>query len=207
LTYLAAARTLPSQAIGANWSRNEEWRDSFITGLDVSRLEYQADASITDRVNQHLQALYQAEQSALYGALFQPDSRAAGAGAGTLFERLQELHARKALLRSYMNLFYPQFMVDSSEIRAALEGQRSLLEDSILQRFREGNVAVSSINEVGIGRLEQFRALWNRQPEAVLRSGTHSISVAHALTRLNALHNQFFALPSRVGEEAPGARY
>jgi hypothetical protein len=41
----------------------------------------------------------------------------------------------------------------------------------------------------------------------VLRSGTHSISVAHALTRLNALHKQFFALPSRVGEEAPGARY
>jgi hypothetical protein len=201
LTYLAAARTLPSQAIGANWSRNEEWRDSFITGLDVSRLEYQADASITDRVNQHLQALYQAEQSALYGALFQPDSRAAGAGAGTLFERLQELHARKALLRSYMNLFYPQFMVDSSEMRGALEGQDSLLDRSVLRRFREANVAVSAINESGLQRLEWFRALWGRQPEAVRRSGTNAISVAHAITRLNTLYIEFFAAPPRARQE------
>jgi hypothetical protein len=201
LTYLAAARTLPSQAIGANWSRNEEWRDSFITGLDVTRLEYQADASITDRVNQHLQALYQAEQSALYGALFQPDSRAAGAGAGTLFERLQELHARKALLRSYMNLFYPQFMVDSSEMRGALEGQDSLLDRSVLRRFREANVAVSAINESGLQRLEQFRALWGRQPEAVRRSGTNAISVAHAITRLNTLYIEFFAAPPRARQE------
>jgi len=207
LTYLAAARTLPSQLINANWSRGEEWRDRFVTGLDVTPLEFDPDPAIRDRVNQHLQEMYQAEQAMLYNALFRPPSRAGGGASDSLHERLEELTASKALLRSYMNLFYPQFMVDSSEIRAALEGQRSLLEDPILQRFREGNVAVSSINEVGIGRLEQFRALWNRQPEAVLRSGTHSISVAHALTRLNALHKQFFALPSRVGEEAPGARY
>jgi len=207
LTYLAAARTLPSQLINANWSRNEEWRDRFVTGLDVTPLAFPPDPSIRDRVNQHLQAMYQAEQSALYNALFRPPSRAAGAAADSLFDHLEELTASKALLRSYMDLFYPQFMVDSSEIRAALEGQDSLLERSVLQRFREGNVAVSSINEVGIARLEQFRALWNRQPEAVLRSGSPSISVAHSITRLNALYNQFFAAPPRDREAPSGVRY
>ncbi len=46
LTYLAAARTLPSQLIGTNWSRNEEWRDSFVTGLDVTAYEYPPDRLI-----------------------------------------------------------------------------------------------------------------------------------------------------------------
>jgi hypothetical protein len=207
LTYLAAARTLPSQAIGANWSRNEEWRDSFITGLDVTPYEYPLDVSIGDRVNQHLQALYQAEQSTLYSALFQPDSRAAGSVEGTLFERLQELHVRKALLRSYMNLFYPQFMVDSSEIRGFLEGQESLLDRAMLRRFRAANVAMSSINQSGLERLDRFQALWGRQPEAVRRSGTNAISVAHAITRLNSLYLDFFAAPARERQAPSGISF
>lgn len=207
LTYLAAARTLPSQLINANWSRNEEWRDRFVTGLDVTPLEFPPDPSIRDRVNQHLQALYQAEQAALYNALFRPPSRADGGATDSLYDQLEELTAGKALLRNYMNLFYPQFMVDSSEIRAALEGQGSLLERPVLQRFREANIAVSSINETGLQRLETFHALWNRQPEAVLRSGSHSIGVAHAITRLNSLYLQFFAAPPRDREAPPGARY
>ncbi len=202
LTYLSAARTLPSQIIGANWSRSEEWRDRFVTGLDVTRYDYPEDASIRDRVNQHLQALYQAEQATLYNALFQPGTRAGAASEDTLFARLDELNAAKVLLRSYMNLFYPQSMVDSSEIRGWLEGQASLLDRSVLRRFREDNVAVSSINETGIARLERFQALWNRQSEAVRRSGTNAISVAHAITRLNSLYLEFFAAPPRE-EQAP----
>jgi hypothetical protein len=204
LTYLAAARTLPSQLITANWSRNEEWRDRFVTGLDVTPLEFPPDPSIYDRVNQHLQAMYQAEQATLYNALFRPDTAADGSAADSLFERLEELTASKALLRSYMNLFYPQFMVDSGEIRAALEGQGSLLDRSVLRRFRESNVAVSSINKIGLARLEEFRALWDRQPEMVLHSGTSAISVAHAITRLNTLYYEFFVAPVR-DREAPRA--
>ena len=159
--------------------------------------EYPPDESIGDRVHQHLQALYQAEQSTLYSALFRPDSRAAGEAAGTLFERLQELNARKALLSAYMNLFYPQFMVDSNEIRGSLKGQESLLDRSVLLRFREAGVAVSSINQAGLERLERFQALWGRQPEAVRRSGTNAISVAHAITRLNSLYIEFFVARPR----------
>jgi hypothetical protein len=84
-----------------------------------------------------------------------------------------------------------------------LEGQASLLDRSVLRRFREGNVAVSSINETGVARLERFHSLWSRQPEAVRRSGTSAISVAHAMTRLNSLYAEFFAAAVR-GERLQG---
>jgi hypothetical protein len=197
LTYLAAARTLPSRLISTNWSRNEEWRDSFVTGLGVTAYEYPPDLSINDRVNQHLQAMYKAEQASLYNDLFRAAVRSGVSGEDSLSDRMEDLNAGKTLLRSYMNLFYPQFMVDSSEIRGLLEGQHSLLDRSVLRRFREANVAVSSINETGLLRLERFQALWGRQPEVVRRSGTNAISVAHAITRLNSLYIEFFAAPPR----------
>jgi len=203
LTYLAAARSLPSQVIAANWSRGEEWRDSFVTGLNVQSHEYPLDTSINDRLNRHLQAMYQAEQNRIYNEMFQPGINEDRDAGESLFERLQDLEVSKALLRSYMKLFYPQLMVDSSELRALLEGQGSLVDRPVLRRFREANVAVSSINETGIARLERFQALWARQPEAVRRSGTSAVVVAHALARLNALYNEYFAAPAR-GENTQG---
>jgi hypothetical protein len=148
--------------------------------------------------------MYQAEQARLYSDMLQPAANAGAGAEDTLFERLQELDASKALLRSYMNLFYPQIMVDSSALRGMLEGQGSLLDRQVLRRFREANVAVSSINESGIARLERFHASWARQPEGVRRSGTSAIVVAHALARLNALYAEFFASPPRE-ESFPGA--
>ncbi len=202
LTYLAAARSLPSQVISNNWSSKEEWRDSFVTGLNTTRYEYETDETIFDRVNQHLQTLYQSEQSVLYSALLRP--RPSGdREEDSLFFQLGELSARKALVRTYLNLFYPQSLVDSEEIRGSLEGYSSLLDEGVLRRFRQSNIAVSSINDLGIARLERFQALWNRQPEVVRRSGSVATSVAHAITRLNALYFEYFALPrSTIEQEA-----
>jgi hypothetical protein len=195
LTYLASARSQPSQIINANWSRGAEWRDWFVTDLGVTPFTFELDRGISDRVNQHLHALYQAEQSALYNALLRPRSRSGRSQPGSLFSLQEELTARKALLRSYMNLFYPRFMIDSDEIRGSLEGHGALLDTAVLRRFREGNTAVSSINESGISRLEKFQANWARQPDVVRRSGSIATSVAHAITRLNDLYIEFFAAP------------
>ncbi|MGK2926116.1 MAG: hypothetical protein ACSLE2_10890 [Lysobacterales bacterium] len=192
LTYLAAARSLPSQVIATNWSRNEEWRDSFVTGLGVTPIEFAADPGMAGRVDQHLQALNQSAQSMLYNALLLPAGRNGRNDTASLHERLLELTARKALLRSYAVLFYPQQMLDSGEIRGGLEGRGSLLDAAVLRRYRDANVAVSSINERGVTRLDRLQATWSRQPEAVRRSGSSSVSVAHAVTRLNALYAEFF---------------
>ena len=103
---------------------------------------------------------------------------------------------RKALARSYINLFYPGFMIDSDDIRGSLEGYDALLDTAVLHRFREANVAVASINETGLARLEQFQADWFRQSDAVRRTGSLATGVAHAIIRLNTLYLDFFVLPA-----------
>jgi hypothetical protein len=193
LTYLAGSRSLPSRIIAGNWSRNEEWRDRFITGLNVKPYEYAADETLADRVNQHLQSLYRSGQSTLYSALLLPPVR--GGGDNDLHRRLQEVSVRKALARSYINLFYPRVMLDSDDIRGSLQGYSAILDGAVLRRFRENKVAVASINELGISRLENLRADWESLPENVRRSGAIASSLAHAIMRLNTLYHEFFVQP------------
>jgi hypothetical protein len=200
LTYLAAARKRPSEVINANWGKGAEWRDWFVTGLGITPYEFEPDPTLPDRINQHLQGLYQSEQSALYTSLLRPQSRGGRFDDESLLDLQEELTARKALIRSYINLFYPNKLIDSDAVRAALEGNDALLDTRVLRRFRDSNLAVSSINELGISRLESFQADWNRQPEAVRRTGSVSTMVAHALIRLNALYMDFFATPAEPAE-------
>jgi hypothetical protein len=200
LTYLASARKKPSEVINANWSRGSEWRDWFVTGLGVTPHEYDQDEGIFDRVNQHLQRLYQAEQSVLYSSLLRPQSRGGRSDTESLLDLQEELTARKALVRSYINLFYPAHMMGSDEIRGSLEGYEALLDTAVLRRFREANVAVASINETGLSRLEQFQADWSRQSDTVRRSGSIATAVAHAIIRLNTLYLDFFVLPAEKPE-------
>jgi hypothetical protein len=194
LTYLAGARSQPSELIRSNWEKGDEWRDGFITGTGVMPHEYPEDSEITDRVAQHLRALYQAEQAELYAALMRPQTRTLRLRAPvSLYELLEELTARKALVRTYINLFYPEFMIASDDIRGALEGYGALLDTVALRRFRESNRAVSAINEEGLARLEAFRSLWTRKPDDVRRSGQVAVGVAHSLVRLNDLYSRYFS--------------
>lgn len=200
LTYLAGIRTRQSEIINSNWSRGSEWRDWFVTGLGVTPYEHAADELITGRVNQHLQSLYQAQQSAIYTALLRPRVGGGDNDYAPLLDLQQELTARKALVRSYISLFYPSLIIDSDEVRGALEGNGALLDTAVLRRFREANVAVASINDFGLARLEQLQVYWNLQPDAVRRSGAISSGLAHAIIRLNALYGDFFISPSESAE-------
>ena len=208
LTYMASARTRPSEVINANWDKGAEWRDWFITGLGVTPYEFEPDETLPERLNQHLQSLYQAEQAAVYTALLRPQARGGRFDDENLLELQEELTAQKALVRSYIKLFYPDQLIDSDKIRAGLEGYGALLDTRGLRRLRETNTAVASINEIGLSRLETFQADWERLPENLRRSGSISTSVAHALMRLNALYLDFFTQPSgqpEVREELTAA--
>jgi hypothetical protein len=103
-------------------------------------------------------------------------------------------------------MFYPQFLLDANDIRGSLEGHDSLLSRRVLEGFREANVAVSSLNERGLERLDRLQALWSRQPEVVRRSGSTAVSLAHAVTRLNSLHHELFVQPRNTpsGPTLPG---
>lgn len=202
LTYLSSARTRPATVLAANWSQGAEWRDWFVTGIGVTPLEFDGDPTLRDRVNQHLQSLYQAQQSMVYSALLRPGRKAPGTDGVDLYALTQEVSNRKALIRSVVSLFYPSWLLDSDDIRASLEGQVGLIDEAVLARFRDGNVPVSTLGERGTMRLETFRGDWGRLPENVRRTGAVDNSVAHGLTRLNALYRSFFGL-EEGGAQAP----
>jgi hypothetical protein len=198
LTYLAAPRMLPSRLLSGNWDRGAEWRDWFITGIGVEPIALDTPEDIAGEVTQFLQSLYRAEQAAVYESMLRPG---AGNGAFEIESQIEEvmlLSTAKAMIRAQIMLFYPQELTRSDEIRAAVAGQAGLLDESVLSRFRETGVPVSSIGAIAFGQLDRFEAAWRGQAEATLRTGSLATSVAHALMRLNALYQTYFA-PTPTG--------
>jgi hypothetical protein len=144
--------------------------------------------------------LYQAEQAMLYNALLRRPSRNGLDPSVSLYEQVIELDTAKTLVRFHMSLFYPDLLMDSDEIRGFLEGTGALVDGAVLRRFKESNVPVEAINDIAGSRLKEFTTLWIRQSKPMRRSGSVALSVAHAITRLNALYQAFFALPASPPE-------
>ncbi len=193
LTYLAAARIRPSEVISANWNRGAEWRDWFVTGIGVKELEFSPDPSIRDQLAQHLRALYQTEQRTIYNSLLKAPLGPSLTAAPALFDLMNDVSMFKGLLRNQLLLFYPEVMLESDEVRAAIEGQSGLLDEAVLRRFQENNVAIAQVHDAGLARLERFQSVWKRQPEVAIRSGSVGVNMAHAVARLNALYQEYFA--------------
>ncbi|HET6564968.1 MAG TPA: hypothetical protein VFG52_06100, partial [Xanthomonadales bacterium] len=194
LTYLAASRSRPSELMNTNWSKGEEWRDRFITGHGVEAIEFEGDKGIKQRLGQHLRSLYQAEQQAIYGGMLSSTLGSNDEDFRMLNSLLHRVSTYKSLLQAELMLFYPETMLDSDEIRAMLVGQSGLLDDSAIRRFRSNNAAISEIHQAGLARLDRFQALWKQQPEAVVRSGSVPVSLAHAMARLNYVDRLYFNL-------------
>ena len=195
LTYLAAARKLPSRLLQNNWDRGAEWRDWFVTGIGVSSLEVPPEVNIATRLNQHLQSLYQAEQTEIYQRLLLPEIRNTQGDDVSLFDEMSRVSMIKSLIRMQIMLFYPQSLIDSDAVRMSVAGDKGLLENRILRRFRQDNVALTSISDIAHIRLDKLRTAWADQPETLRRQGSIPASMMHALTRINTLYLQFFTAP------------
>jgi hypothetical protein len=199
LTYLAAARMLPSRLLALNWDQGAEWRDWFITGLGVEPLELASPPDIATAVNEHLQSLYRQEQAAVYDRLLLGEGPA---DAAETVRQLEALSTQKRLVHMLMTLLYPQSLLDSDQLRSAMAGQAGLLDTTLLNRFRQDHVPVDMIREIGMRRLDLLQNTWSRQPEATLRMGSISNGVVHALMRLDSLYRAYFAPVTPSGEQA-----
>lgn len=190
LTYLSAARALPSRLLEANWDQGTEWRDWFVTGLGVESLEVPPTPDLGPRLDEYLADLYRQEQAALYSAL-----ATTGDGPDQLFEELDELSTTKLLLRTQMMLFFPHTLIHSDPVREAMAGQSGLLERRLVNRARQQDMPVDELMLASMERLGAFREEWRSLPETVRRRGSIADSVSHAMIRLDAIQRQFFAAP------------
>ncbi|MBT8063305.1 MAG: hypothetical protein KJO85_11520, partial [Gammaproteobacteria bacterium] len=208
LTYLSAPRMLPSRLLSGNWDRGAEWRDWFITGIGVQPLDIDPAPDISGELNQHLQALYRAEQAAIYASLLQPPVRGVTPLLESLAEQTSRLTTIKSLIRQQFILFYPQVLNESDELRSAIAGKGGLVDGVLLSRFRADNVPVQSISQMALERLERTEMAWRAQADMIRRSGSIAGSLAHAIMRLNELYSRFFAAPPPAApppEADPGA--
>lgn len=194
LTYLAAARKLPSRLLQNNWDRGAEWRDWFVTGIGVSPLELSTIPEIKTRLNQHLHSLYQGEQMEIYQRILLPNARNSEGEDASLFNEMSEVSIAKAILRMQMMLFYPESLINTDAIRRAIAGDAGLLEQRTLRRFKGDNVPLTSVSSIARERLSRFSEAWLNQPEALRRQGSSPASLIYALTRINTLYRQFFIL-------------
>ena len=201
LTYLAAARKLPSRLLQNNWDRGAEWRDWFVTGIGVTPLELSATPEIKTRLNQHLQSLYQGEQMEIYQRILLPDARDSEGEDVSLYSEMSEVSIAKAILRMQMMLFYPQSLVNTDDFRRAIAGDAGLLEQRTLRRFKGDNVPLTSVSRIARERLSRFSEVWLDQPEALRRQGSSPASLMYALTRINTLYRQFFIARPEVLQE------
>jgi len=192
LTYLAAARKLPSRLLQNNWDRGAEWRDWFVTGIGVTPLDIPPAPDITTRLNQHLQALYQAEQLEIYQRLLLAGYRNPQGHEVSLHNEMSQVSMGKEMLRMQMMLFYPESLQANDSIRMGIVGDEGLLDQRTLRRFRESNVAMTSVNRISRERLDRFREVWSQQPETVRHQASMPDSLVYALTRINMLYRQFF---------------
>jgi len=205
LTYLAGARTVPTAVMLKNWARNQSWRDSLLNGQLGSRQSVDPDRSFEARLVQHLQGLYEAQRSAVYNAALNPPPRSWRGGDSSLHSQLRELSAHKQLIQANFALFYPLSLLDSDEIRGLLEGNEALLDEDVVRNMRRSGVSLADVAARGTARLGALAAAWAREPEVVRRSGSAAISLVHAITRLEALHRDFFA-PRRAPPPEPLSR-
>ena len=205
LTYLAAARKLPSRLLQNNWDKGAEWRDWFVTGIGIEPLKLPVAPEITSRLNQHLQSLYQAQQMDIYQRILLPNARNAKGEDVSLNDEMSEVTIAKAMLRTQMMLFYPESLYNSDSIRKAIVGNAGLLEQRTLRRFREDNVPMTSVNKIAQDRLFKFREVWSKQPEAVRKQASLPASLVHALTRINILYRQFFITRPEALQEIEAA--
>lgn len=192
LTYLAASRNLPSRLLQSNWDRGAEWRDWFVTGIGVSPLDLPPAEDITTRLSQHLQNLYQEEQTEIYQRLLIPNARNSEGDDVSLYPEMSQVSINKALIRMQMMLFYPESLLNSDSIRTATAGDEGLLDVRILRRFREDDIALTSVNGIARERLLKLRQAWLRQTETVRQQGSIPASLMHAMTRTNIVYRQFF---------------
>ncbi len=204
LTYLAAARTLPSRLFSDNWDKGAQWHDWFVTGSGVKIITESDGSELFDSVNNYLHTLSETREAMLYSALLSPPLNSNSKE--SLAQRVSALSLEKSLLRSVLSIFYGDLLRNNDQLRAGLTGQSGLLDTRVLRRLREAAVPIGDIGQLGRKRTLSFSELWASMAATELSSRQSMLSVSPMLAvawlQLKHLQNLHFSQQALPEESA-----
>jgi hypothetical protein len=184
LTYFASAPTTPEAQLAANWGAGAEWRDWFVTGRRVERLEAVDGSALETEVQARLAALSARRERQLSAPLINPARAGESESLALAMARASD---SAALIRRSLELHYPRIIRQHAAVRAMLAGEAGLVTRDRVRLMRESGVPVARMPQLGLDRVDQLTRAWLALPEALREQGQRAPEVDYALERLAAL--------------------
>lgn len=187
LTYFASTPTTPEAELLANWNQGAEWRDWFVTGRRVDRIEAADPAGMEVAVQAELADLVARRERQLLGPLINPPRAGDEAPVVTAMSRVADT---AALLRRVLELHYPRIIRQHAPVRALLNGQAGLITRDRVRLLRDEGITASRMPEIGLERAQRLSNAWLGLPESLRERGQRAPEIDYSLERLSKLQRQ-----------------
>jgi hypothetical protein len=184
LTYFVSAPTTPEAELLANWDRGAEWRDWFVTGDRVERLESLDGAELELAVQARLSALSARRERQLAAPLTAP---VRADGAEPLALAMARVADSTAMLRRLVEIHYPRLIRHHDPVRAMLAGEAGLLNRERIRALRDEGVPMAHAPRIGRERSQDLREEWMLLPAELREHGQRAPEVDFGFERLEAL--------------------
>ncbi|HSH26953.1 MAG TPA: hypothetical protein VK972_04155, partial [Wenzhouxiangella sp.] len=179
LTYFVSMPTTPEAELLANWA---QWRDWFVAGRYVQRLEAADVANIEAAVEAGLAELATRRERQLVAPLINPPR---AGDEDPLVLAMSRVADTAALLRRILELHYPRIIRQHAPIRSMVSGEAGLITRDRVRLMREQGVAVSHMPELGLERAGRLRNIWLGLPETLREQGQRAPEIDYSLERLS----------------------
>jgi len=186
LTYFVSQPTTAEAELLANWDRGAEWRDWFVTGDRVERLENSDGLLLAGEVEAELDRLSRQLEREISGRLLSRLSLA-DPSPDPLSSAMATVAENTALLRRILEIHYPRVIRHDQGIRSSLTGESGLLNRDRVRQLTDSASRLSEAAALGRARLEAFRMRWLALPIELREFGQVSPELDFAAERLTEL--------------------
>ncbi len=187
LTYFTSTPTTAEAELLANWDRGAEWRDWFVTGRRVARVESADSTDMERAVQAELADLVARRERQLVAPLINPPR---AGDEDPLVMAMAGVADSAALLRRVLELHYPRIVRQHAPVRALLTGEEGLITRDRVRFLRDAGMAASRMPELGMERAERLLNAWLELPERLREQGQRAPEVDFSLERLSALQRR-----------------
>ncbi len=187
LTYFTSTPTTPEAELLANWDQGAEWRDWFVTGRNVARIESAEPADMELAVQAELADIVGRRERQLVAPLINPPRAGDEDPLVTAMARVAD---SAALLRRVFELHYPRIIRQHAPVRALMTGEQGLITRDRVRLLRDGGTAASRMPELGRERAERLLNAWLELPEMLREQGQRAPEIDYSLERLSELQRR-----------------